>query len=77
MTDNMSTPPYSNIATTYLAPVCTLAAVSLALVIARIHTRLSRTNALYLDDWLILVAEVSRVRCSGDIHAEILYSRSR
>jgi len=42
----------------YLIPVCTLGAVALALVVARVHTRLGRIAKLYLDDWLIIVAEV-------------------
>jgi hypothetical protein len=62
MADPLSTmtlPPYSNKAGTYLIPVCTLAAVALVLVVARVYTRLSRTGKLHLDDWLIVVAEVS------------------
>jgi hypothetical protein len=54
----MEAPLYSNKAGTYLGPVCTLAAITLALVIARIYTRLRRTGSLYLDDWLIVIAEV-------------------
>ncbi|KAF2820351.1 hypothetical protein CC86DRAFT_119975 [Ophiobolus disseminans] len=53
----MALPPYSNKAPTYLIPVCTLAAIALALVVARVYTRVSRTGKLYLDDWIIVVAE--------------------
>ena len=58
MAITMETLSYSNKAGTYLIPVCILAVISLILVIARICTRLNRTGALYLDDWLIVVAEV-------------------
>ncbi|KAH7086560.1 hypothetical protein FB567DRAFT_73968 [Paraphoma chrysanthemicola] len=57
MASTPAMPPYSNKAGTYLIPVCTVAAVAFALVVARIYTRLSRTGRLYLDDWLIVVAE--------------------
>jgi hypothetical protein len=59
MANTTAMPPYSNKAGTYLIPVCTVAAVALALVVARVYTRLSRTGRLHLDDWLIVVAEVS------------------
>jgi hypothetical protein len=58
MADAMANTPYSNKAGTYLIPVCTFAAIALALVVARVYTRLRRTGKLYLDDWLIVVAEV-------------------
>ncbi|KAH7394486.1 hypothetical protein BKA66DRAFT_410867 [Pyrenochaeta sp. MPI-SDFR-AT-0127] len=54
----MVLPPYSNKAGTYLIPVCTVGAVALLLVITRIYTRLTRTKRLYLDDWLIVIAEL-------------------
>ncbi|KAJ4991001.1 hypothetical protein SVAN01_03572 [Stagonosporopsis vannaccii] len=59
MADAINAPAYSsNKAGLYLIPVCTLGAVALALVVARIYTRLRRTTKLYLDDWLIVAAEV-------------------
>lgn len=59
MTAVVNVPAYSsNKAGLYLIPVCTLGAVALALVVARIYTRLRRTGRLYLDDWLIIAAEV-------------------
>ncbi|KAF2017477.1 hypothetical protein BU24DRAFT_151676 [Aaosphaeria arxii CBS 175.79] len=51
-------PPYSNKASLYIAPVWTLTAIALPLVILRIASRLKRTKSLYIDDWLILVAEI-------------------
>ncbi|KAH7112536.1 hypothetical protein B0J11DRAFT_498144 [Dendryphion nanum] len=57
MATMMKVPPYSNIITLYLVPVCILAVITLPLVVTRIYTRLTRTKKLYLDDWLILVAE--------------------
>lgn len=54
----MVIPPYSNKAGTYLIPTCILGAISLVLVITRIYTRVTRTKKLYLDDWLIIIAEV-------------------
>jgi hypothetical protein len=59
MASTSAMPPYTNKAKTYLIPVCTVAVVALALVVARVYTRLSRTSRLHLDDWLIVVAEVS------------------
>ncbi|CAO2657949.1 Nn.00g072090.m01.CDS01 [Neocucurbitaria sp. VM-36] len=53
----MVIPPYSNKAPTYLIPVCILGVIALVLVIARIYTRVTRTKRLYLDDWLIVIAE--------------------
>lgn len=62
MADAVNVPAYSsNKAGLYLIPVCTLGAVALALVVARICTRLRRTRRLYLDDWLIVVAEVRQM----------------
>jgi cytochrome b561 len=59
MANTGNVPAYSsNKAGQYLIPVCTLGAVALALVVARIYTRLRRTRKLYLDDWLIVAAEV-------------------
>ncbi|KAF1851479.1 uncharacterized protein K460DRAFT_362218 [Cucurbitaria berberidis CBS 394.84] len=57
MATTMVIPPYSNKVATYLVPVCILGAIALLLVIARIYTRVTRTKRLYLDDWLILMAE--------------------
>ena len=62
MADGGNVPAYSsNKADLYLIPVCTLGVLALALVIARIYTRLRRTAKLYLDDWLIVAAEVHQL----------------
>ncbi|KAF2622992.1 hypothetical protein BU25DRAFT_442841 [Macroventuria anomochaeta] len=62
MADAVNVPGYSsNKAGLYLIPVCTLGTVALALVVARIYTRLRRTGKLYLDDWLIVAAQVLSV----------------
>lgn len=59
MADASNAPAYSsNKAGLYLKPVCTLGAVALTLVIARVYTRLRRTARLHLEDWLIVAAEV-------------------
>ena len=59
MADAGNVPAYtSNKAGLYLIPVCTLSVFALALVVARIYTRVRRTAKLYLDDWLIVAAEV-------------------
>lgn len=50
--------PYSNNSPTYLIPVSILGFIALVLVVLRIYTRLTRTRQLYIDDWLIIVAEV-------------------
>ncbi|CAN9220900.1 unnamed protein product [Alternaria alternata] len=57
MSSSMAVPPYSNKAAIYLAPVISFGVVALFLVIARIYTRVKRTGQLYLDDWIIVVAE--------------------
>lgn len=59
MATTMAPPPYSNINTMYIVPVSILAVIALPLVIMRIYTRLTRTKQLYIDDWLIMVAEVT------------------
>ena len=51
-------PPYSNNSGLYMIPVGTLAALSLILVVLRIYTRRRRVGKLYIDDQLIIVAEV-------------------
>jgi hypothetical protein len=61
-TSSVAIPPYSNIAGLYLIPVCTVAAVALVIVVARIYKGVSRTGGLYIDDWLIVCAEVSLVQ---------------
>lgn len=61
-TSSVAIPPYSNIAGLYLIPVCTVAAVALFMVVARIYTGVSRTGRLYIDDWLVVCAEVSFVQ---------------
>ncbi|KAF2475932.1 uncharacterized protein BDR25DRAFT_339869 [Lindgomyces ingoldianus] len=48
----------SNVAPVYLIPCSILAALALSLCTARIWTRLSRTNHMGLDDYLIVIAEV-------------------
>jgi hypothetical protein len=59
MADGANVPSYSsNKAGLYLYPVCTLSAVALVLVVARICTRLRRSKKLHIDDWLIVAAEV-------------------
>lgn len=57
-TTTMAIPPYSNKIGIYLIPVCIFGAIALPLVVARIYTRVTRTKRLYLDDWLIVIAEV-------------------
>ncbi|KAJ4366233.1 hypothetical protein N0V83_007869 [Neocucurbitaria cava] len=62
MADATVTTPYSNKAPTYLIPVCILGLLALVLVIARIYTRVTRTKRLYLDDWLIIIAEFGQCK---------------
>jgi hypothetical protein len=50
--------PNSNNSSLYLVPVTILGGLALILFILRIWTRVSRTKQLYLDDWLIIAAEV-------------------
>ena len=57
MSDSMAAPPYSNKAAIYLGPVISFGVVALFLVVARIYARMKRTGNLYLDDWIIVVAE--------------------
>ncbi|KAJ4356879.1 hypothetical protein N0V95_002970 [Ascochyta clinopodiicola] len=62
MAGGTNVPAYSsNKAGLYLYPVCILGVIALALVVARTYTRLRRTGRLYLDDWLIVAAEVCQV----------------
>lgn len=57
MSDSAAIPPYSNKAAIYLGPIISFGIVALFLVIARIYTRLKRTQRLQIDDWLIVIAE--------------------
>lgn len=50
--------PSSNISNQYIIPVSILLAIALVIFVLRIWTRLTRTRKLYLDDWLIILAEV-------------------
>lgn len=59
MATSMTMPAYSNNRLMYLIPVPIFAAIGLVLVVLRVYTRLTRTKKLYLDDWLIIVAEVT------------------
>ncbi|KZM28170.1 uncharacterized protein EKO05_0003596 [Ascochyta rabiei] len=62
MPDAGNLPAYSsNKAGLYLYPVCILGVVALALVVVRTYIRLRRTGKLYLDDWLIVAAEILSV----------------
>jgi hypothetical protein len=53
----MATTPYSNKAAIYLGPVVSFGVVAFFLVVARIYTRIKRTGKLFLDDWIIVIAE--------------------
>lgn len=50
--------PNSNNSNLYIIPVSIVLPIALVLVIARLWSRVKRTKKLYIDDWLILVAEV-------------------
>jgi hypothetical protein len=69
----------SNKSGLYLYPVCTLGAIALVLVVGRIYTRLRRTRILYIDDWLIIAAEVRQATASYvrllNVNADSLYNR--
>ncbi|KAH6611674.1 hypothetical protein C7974DRAFT_324223 [Boeremia exigua] len=59
MADAVRIPAYSSSnAVLYLIPVCTLSFIALALVVVRVYTRMRRIAKVYLDDWLIVAAEV-------------------
>lgn len=49
--------PGSNIAYQYIIPVSILIVIAFVVFVLRIWTRLTRTRKLYLDDWLIILAE--------------------
>ncbi|KAF2258404.1 hypothetical protein CC78DRAFT_115911 [Lojkania enalia] len=64
MTSEAPDPNSNNIAL-YLVPVCILSAIALCLCVLRIWTRLRRTGRLYVDDWIIIVAETLSIASLG------------
>lgn len=52
--------PDSNVVAVYLVPCSILAGLALGLCGVRIYTRVFRTYRLYLDDVLVVLAEVGR-----------------
>ena len=57
--------PNSNVSQLFTIPVSILAAISLILCVLRFWTRIKTTGRFYIDDWLILIAEVRTNILSG------------
>ncbi|KAF2751121.1 hypothetical protein M011DRAFT_394992 [Sporormia fimetaria CBS 119925] len=69
--------PHSNISNVYIIPVSILLAIALILCVLRLWARATRTKRLYLDDWLIVVAEPLSIINAALAYAAIAHGWGR